>query len=70
MGQPSVSREGRTVDQPETPGRIARVVPAEVGRYWVGVRVESADRSGKRPAEQERPGVANFPVAGGRPAPS
>ena len=40
--------------QPETPGRIARAVPAIGGGYWVGVRVENADLGLKRPAEQER----------------
>ena len=35
--------------QPKTPGRIARVVPARGGGFWVGVRVEDADCGSKRP---------------------
>jgi hypothetical protein len=49
--------------QPETPGRVARVVPAEGGGYWVGVRVENADRNMKRPTEHERRRSERVPCA-------
>lgn len=49
--------------QPETPGRITRVVPAKGGGYWVGLRVENGDRGSKRPAEQERRRSERVPCA-------
>jgi len=49
--------------QPETPGRITRVAPAKGGGYWVGLRVENADRGSKRPAEQERRRCERVPCA-------
>ncbi len=45
---------------PETPGRIARVVPDHAGGYWVGVRLEHPVQ---RPAEQERRRAERVPLA-------
>jgi len=49
--------------EPEKPGRVARVVPADGGGYWVGVRVENADRGVRRPASEERRRSERIPCA-------